>query len=142
MSGLPEIEVEDWKKNTEYSSGYDEDTPVIYYETHRTQLANIMDINPNWSIHTFLQYVDAVVSPPPGTKKKVLSMKSRSVSDAEDLSRLALGELLGQQLSFRIAPIKRHSPGEQFKFLPSFLSHYFCLEVQPTWFNCSSGRRY
>ena len=29
MSGLPEIEVEDWKKNTEYSSGYDEDTPVI-----------------------------------------------------------------------------------------------------------------
>ena len=65
-----------------------------YYETHRTQLANIMDINPNWSIHTFLQYVDAVVSPPPGTKKKVLSMKSRSVSDAEDLSRLALGELL------------------------------------------------
>ena len=29
LSGLPEIDVEDWQKNTEYSSGYQEDTQVI-----------------------------------------------------------------------------------------------------------------
>ena len=29
LSGLPEIDVEDWQRNTEYSSGYQEDTQVI-----------------------------------------------------------------------------------------------------------------
>ena len=29
LSGLPEIDVEDWQRNTEYSSGYEEDTQVI-----------------------------------------------------------------------------------------------------------------
>ena len=28
MSGLPDIDVEDWEKNTEYS-GYDEDSDII-----------------------------------------------------------------------------------------------------------------
>ncbi len=29
ISGLPDIDVDDWQKNTEYSSGYDEESPVI-----------------------------------------------------------------------------------------------------------------
>ena len=29
MSGLPDIDVDDWEKNTEYSSGYDEHSDVI-----------------------------------------------------------------------------------------------------------------
>ncbi len=29
ISGLPDIDVDDWEMNTEYSSGYDEDSPVI-----------------------------------------------------------------------------------------------------------------
>jgi hypothetical protein len=28
MSGLPDIDVEDWEKNTEYS-GYDEDSDIV-----------------------------------------------------------------------------------------------------------------
>ena len=29
ISGLPDIDVEDWEKNTEYTSGYDEDSQVV-----------------------------------------------------------------------------------------------------------------
>ena len=29
MSGLPDIDVDDWEKNTDYSSGYDEDSDII-----------------------------------------------------------------------------------------------------------------
>jgi len=60
----------------------------------RTRLANIMDINPNWSIHTFLQYVDAIISPASVVRKKRLLLKDHSIDDSEDLSTLTLGELL------------------------------------------------
>ena len=35
-----------------------------------TQLINIMDINPNnnWSVDTFLQHVDAIISPASGVR--------------------------------------------------------------------------
>ena len=33
-----------------------------------TQLVNIMDINPNWSVDTFLQHVDAIISPASGVR--------------------------------------------------------------------------
>ncbi len=56
--------------------------------------ANIMDVNPSWSIHTFLQYVDAVISPASGTRRKRVSLNERSIEDSEDLSKLSLGELL------------------------------------------------
>ena len=29
MSGLPDIDVEDWQSNTEYSGSYDTGTPII-----------------------------------------------------------------------------------------------------------------
>ena len=29
MSGLPDIDVEDWEQNTEYSSGYDEQSNIV-----------------------------------------------------------------------------------------------------------------
>ena len=29
MSGLPDIDVDDWEKNTDYSSGYDEESDII-----------------------------------------------------------------------------------------------------------------
>ena len=60
----------------------------------RTRLANIMDINPKWSIHTFLQYVDAVISPAAGVRRKRVSLKDHFIEDTEDLSTLTLGELL------------------------------------------------
>ena len=56
--------------------------------------ANIMDINPKWSIHTFLQYVDAVISPAAGVRRKRISLKDHFIDDSEDLSSLTLGELL------------------------------------------------
>ncbi len=56
--------------------------------------ANVMDINPKWSIHTFLQYIDAVISPASGVRRKRLSLNDRFVDDSEDLSTLSLGELL------------------------------------------------
>jgi E3 ubiquitin-protein ligase HACE1 len=31
LSGLPEITVSDWKDNTEYSGGYDQETPVVQW---------------------------------------------------------------------------------------------------------------
>lgn len=38
--------------------------------TPRTRLTNIMDVNPAWSIHTFLQYVDAIISPASGVRQR------------------------------------------------------------------------
>ena len=35
MSGLPDIDVEDWEKNTEYS-GYDENSEIIKVQFHDT----------------------------------------------------------------------------------------------------------
>ena len=29
MNGLPEIDIADWKKNTSYQAGYNDDSPVI-----------------------------------------------------------------------------------------------------------------
>ena len=62
----------------------------------RTRLANIMDINPNWSVDTFLQYVDAVISPASSTRRKRLYLKESYVEDSEDmdLSEQNLGQLL------------------------------------------------
>lgn len=61
----------------------------------RTRLANIMDINPDWSVNTFLQYIDAVVSPSSSSRQRKLWLKDRSVDyKTDDLSKLTLGALL------------------------------------------------
>lgn len=48
MSGMPEIDVMDWKKNTEYTSGYDLQEPVIqvshqHQHTQNNYTASEMD---------------------------------------------------------------------------------------------------
>ena len=60
----------------------------------RTRLANIMDINPDWSISTFLQYIDAVVSLSSSSRQKRLWLKDNSVDDKDNLSSTTLGALL------------------------------------------------
>lgn len=60
----------------------------------RTRLANIMDINPEWSISTFLQYIDAVISLSSSSRKKRLWLKDNSVDDKDNLSGTTLGALL------------------------------------------------
>ena len=62
----------------------------------RTRLANIMDINPSWSVDTFLQYVDAIISPASGVRRKRLCLKESNIEDLDDLdlSEQPLGELL------------------------------------------------
>ena len=62
--------------------------------TPRTRLTNIMDVNPSWSIHTFLQYVDAIISPASGVRQKRITLRDRFIEDSEDLSTLTLGALL------------------------------------------------
>ena len=52
----------------------------------RTRLANIMDINPNWSVDTFLQYVDAIISPASGVRRKRLCLKESYIEDSDDLN--------------------------------------------------------
>lgn len=59
-----------------------------------TRLANILDINPDWSISTFLQYIDAVVSLSSSSWQKRLLLKDKSVDDTNDLSGMKLGALL------------------------------------------------
>ena len=62
-----------------------------------SRLANIMDINPEWSLQTFLQYVDALISPSSGTRKKRVIHKDNLIEDSkDDLSAVKLGELLDQ----------------------------------------------
>lgn len=59
-----------------------------------TRLANIMDINPEWSINTFFQYIDAVVSlSSSSSRQKQLLLRDNSLND-KDLSSLTLGALL------------------------------------------------
>lgn len=60
----------------------------------RMRQANIMDINPNWTVPTFLQYVDALISPASATRRKRLSLGGRVLEDSEDLSALSIGRLL------------------------------------------------
>ena len=62
----------------------------------RTRLANIMDINPSWSVDTFLQYVDAIISPASGVRRKRLCLKETYIEDSDDLdlSDQTLGGLL------------------------------------------------
>ena len=62
----------------------------------RTRLANIMDINPSWSVDTFLQYVDAIISPAAGVRRKRLCLRESYIQDSDDLdlSEQPLGELL------------------------------------------------
>lgn len=60
----------------------------------RTRLANIMDINPAWSISTFLQYIDAVVSLSSSSRQRRLWLKDNSMDYKTDLSHLTLGALL------------------------------------------------
>ena len=33
MSGLPEVDMDDWEKNTTYANGYDAECPVIVVST-------------------------------------------------------------------------------------------------------------
>ena len=51
----------------------------------RTRLANIMDINPSWSVDTFLQYMDAIISPASGVRRKRLCLKESYIEDSDDL---------------------------------------------------------
>ena len=60
----------------------------------RSRLANIMDINPGWSVSTLFQYIDAVVSLSSTSRQKRLTLKDNSVDDKNDLSSLVLGSLL------------------------------------------------
>ena len=62
----------------------------------RTRLANIMDINLSWSVDTFLQYVDAIISPASGVRRKRLCLKESYIEDSDDLdlSEETLEELL------------------------------------------------
>ena len=52
ISGLPDIDVEDWQSNTEYSSGYDEDTPVIRVRGERGHLES--EINMSFTLAVVL----------------------------------------------------------------------------------------
>ncbi len=40
LSGMPEIDVMDWKKNTEYTSGYDLQEPVIQVSHQHQHIQN------------------------------------------------------------------------------------------------------
>ena len=63
--------------------------------TARTCLANIMDINPDWSVQTFLQYVDAIISPGTGSRRKRVILDAHILEDSSnELVNLSVGELL------------------------------------------------
>ena len=60
-----------------------------------TKLANIIDINPAWSITTFLQYIDAVISLSSSLHQRRLWLRESMMgSEENDLDKLKLGELL------------------------------------------------
>ncbi len=61
-----------------------------------TCLANIMDINPSWSLNTFLQYVDTIISPGAGYRRTRLSLSHHRLDDTSEESEwaLTLGQLL------------------------------------------------
>lgn len=77
-------------------SGYsDGNTPALHgTQNPHTRLANIMDINPEWSVNTFLQYIDAVVSLSSSFKQKRLRLKDNALDQGDDLSSLTLRDLL------------------------------------------------
>ena len=61
-----------------------------------TCLANIMDINPLWSLNTFLQYVDTIISPGAGYRRTRLSLSHHRLDETSEETEwaLTLGELL------------------------------------------------
>ena len=63
-------------------------------DTLRTRQANVMDVNPAWTLPTFLQYVDAIISPASTQRRKRVSLGERSLSEWEDPLALRLGQLL------------------------------------------------
>lgn len=44
LSGMPEIDVNDWMKNTEYTSGYERDDPVIQVK-YLNKLCTVMQLD-------------------------------------------------------------------------------------------------
>lgn len=61
----------------------------------RTSLANIMDINPDWSVQTFLQYVDAIISPGTGSRRKRVILGDNYFEDSSrEVAKISIGELL------------------------------------------------
>ncbi len=63
----------------------------------QTCLANIMDINPQWSLSTFVQYVDTIISPGTSYRRTRLSLSHHRLDEfsAESEWAVSLGELLG-----------------------------------------------
>ena len=49
-----------------------------------TSLANIMDINPEWSVSTFLQYVDTIISPGTGNRRTALRLSHHHLDESCD----------------------------------------------------------
>ena len=81
---------------SDYTAANEGATPSLQDSALRTRLANIMDINPSWSVDTFLQYVDAIISPASGVRRKRLCLKESYIEDSDDLdlSEQNLRELL------------------------------------------------
>ena len=76
-------------------SDYNKDDSIQHVpNAPRTRLTNIMDINPDWSVSTFLQYIDAVVSLSSSSKQRKLWLRDNWVGYKTDLSTLTLGSLL------------------------------------------------
>lgn len=48
MSGMPEIDVMDWKRNTEYTSGYDLQEPVIQVSHQHQHIQNNHSASEGW----------------------------------------------------------------------------------------------
>ena len=74
MSGLPEVDMDDWEKNTTYANGYDPEYPVIMvknsldsrYQCHKLTLRrfskkNLLTLNQDFSrfLHRFYQIIHA-----------------------------------------------------------------------------------
>jgi hypothetical protein len=77
------------------SSDYSNNGLVLHTpNAPRNRLANIMDINPDWSVSTFLQYIDAVISPSSPSRQRKVWLKDNSVDYKTNLSKLTLGALL------------------------------------------------
>ena len=81
---------------SDYTAANEGATLSLQDSALRTRLANIMDINPSWSVDTFLQYVDAIISPASGVRRKRLCLKESYIEDSDnlDLSEQTLRGLL------------------------------------------------
>ena len=88
--------VSDYSQATAATTTEGTSNTSIHDSMIRTRLANIMDINLDWSIDTFLQYVDAIISPASGVRRKRLCLSESYVEDSDelDLSEQKLGDLL------------------------------------------------